>query len=75
MRSVYGTAEEIAAWLAIPVRTVHRWASEDQWKRDNSRRPVLYNCASAANAYARREQARTETLNNIATGRDRRLAS
>lgn len=76
VRTLYRTTAEISAILTVPVGTLHRWASEDQWRRTpNQRRPVLYVFEDACASYDRRKEARAETLANQEFGRERRLAS
>ena len=37
----YGTARDIARIYDVPLGTVYRWASEDQWRRTTNR-PTRY---------------------------------
>jgi hypothetical protein len=49
------TAFDIAAVLRVPVHTVWRWASEDEWRRSDLRiRPILYRTDDAWASYQRR---------------------
>lgn len=53
---VNATAAVIASVLHVPIGTIHRWASEDQWRRIPGR-PTRYSYTDASASYTRRRAA------------------
>jgi hypothetical protein len=58
------SARELSDVWRVPIGTVRRWASEDNWPRIPGY-PVLYDGEKAEDSYARRKAGRKETLDNI----------
>lgn len=47
------TAAQLHDMLKVPVGTIYRWASEDEWPRTGGR-PVYYSARAAVQSHARR---------------------
>lgn len=46
------TARDLASLYSVPIGTIYRWASLDDWRRtDPKHRPVKYNRQDADNSY------------------------
>ena len=58
------TAADLARLWRIPLPTIWRWASEDQWPRTRTR-PVRYDPDAAQASLDRRRDGRAETLANL----------
>lgn len=56
MEEHYVTIGFIAHMFKVPIRTLYRWASQDQWDRTSPRHyPVRYRYADACDSAIKRE--------------------
>lgn len=53
------TAAQLSRLLKAPLGTIHRWASEDRWRRlEDNRRPAYYRVEDATASATRRKRAK-----------------
>ncbi|SRR6266566_1611254 len=52
----HATAADLAHIYRVPIGTIYRWASEDQWRRTRTAHPVRYNAHDAQASYDRRRR-------------------
>lgn len=56
-RTAYATAADLARTYRVPLGTIYRWASLDQWRRTDPRhRPVRYHPEDADSSYVKHRE-------------------